>query len=265
MSILKSQYLELVSLTQLFILREYSVKDKKMADPLNSVFFPKSSPLLDSSLPAKKEEAPRKQAIPPSKAAVFPDPKIPQPQPAPHPDPTPVPTPPPQPAPPPTQPEPQQPITKSKSVRFFQLEPLMSPASIDVSDFKQLFKEQFPHVAIQESIPADTRAVQLKNQWKLENQIPPIIILSFNNNEKELAFLKNVAQAITRHLAPARVLSAPKIEKEKKWEFLLKLSHLRLIIASDYGLYMLPELMKFYKEFLSCFYPIFLFILKNLN
>lgn len=123
-----------------------------------------------------------------------------------------------------------------------------TPISAQTNDFKSFFKEHFPTLTLNEQVPSDEKAKKIKNAWKKENQIPPIVILSFNDQPIHLAFLKNIARAISLHIAPASVLSAPKIELEKKWENLLTSTNLRLIIASDYGLYLLPEGMKYYQS-----------------
>lgn len=242
MNSIKEQYAELVALTQLFLLREFSIKDKQITDPQTYTFFktqlPKEPIQCPSIQPVSIKTTPPKPTVnsmpltPPSPIASLP----------------PI-TPPPEPA----KPEPQiekpiapAPMIKKNSVIAF--EPLPHPVPVDFHEIKQIFKEHFSHYPILEEIPSDQQAKTIKNAWQIEQNIPPIIILSFNEQEKSRAFLHAIADAISRHLAPARVLSGPQIEKEKKWDLVLKSKELRLVIASDYGLYLLPELMKCYKE-----------------
>lgn len=271
MNSIKKCYAELLSLTQLFLLREYPLSDVKIVDPAVMAFFQKkmgSSPPLNiaktthpisSSLQPtlQSPQAPtRLTTTPPS-----PDPRPPETRPEPIPPSKPDPIPP-NPLPPPTQPEPppsepvQPPImtqtnlnkTKSSS-KGLTLEPLSVPASSrDHRDFWNLFPSLFPELTLCESVPNDSMAQKFKNAWLKHQEIPSVVILSFHDGEKELAFLKNVAQAISLRLAPARVLSAPKLEKENSWETMLQSPNLHLMIASDYGLYLQPGLMRFYRE-----------------
>lgn len=240
MNLLKEEYAELIALTQLYLLREYSLNDKQVADPQTYAFFKQILP---------KEVIPRSPVQPPIvKQAAKPTMTLPPSSPSPPPSLPPV-----EPPPEPTKPEPQpeKPIAASTNIKksyLIALEPLLNSNPLDCKEIKQIFKEQLPQHPILEEIPSDQAAKKIKQAWQIEQNIPPIIILSFNEQEKSRAFLHAMADAISRHLAPARVLSGPQIEKEKKWDVILKAKDLRLVIASDYGLYLLPELMKCYKE-----------------
>jgi len=48
------------------------------------------------------------------------------------------------------------------------------------------------------------------------------LILTFNEADKQLLLLKNIAKAIQLSIGPARLLSAEKIELEKGWDVLLQ-------------------------------------------
>ena len=111
-----------------------------------------------------------------------------------------------------------------------------------------MHRQLLPDVRVNETIPEDAVALKVKNSWLNEQTIPPVVILSFRGEEKELAFLKNVAHAISLRLAPARVIQASKWEKENGWQAITHSPDLRLVIASDYDLYLQPELMKVYRE-----------------
>lgn len=248
MNTLKEDYAELVALTQLFLLREFSIKDKQVTDPQTYAFFkhilPKEAIQRPSvqTPPVKTNDVKSTASLPPPKSPPSPQPSPPQPS-----------LPPVEPPPEPIKVEslPEKAIaisTGSKKGYVINLEPLSPPVPLDCKDIKQIFKEQLIHYPISEEIPSDQIAKKIKNSWQIEQNIPPIIILSFNEQEKSRAFLQAIADAISQHLAPARVLSGPQIEKEKKWDIVLKTKGLRLVIASDYGLYLLPELMKCYKE-----------------
>jgi hypothetical protein len=241
---LKEHYSELVSLTQVFLLRNYSLADPFTIDPATHRFFQKWNKRLETvPMPVRSTPAAPIYATNPPPS---PDPFPPQTQPEPHPA-TPNPEPSVPPSPKPRPPEvPNRP--HSHSSPFLSLEPLKGYEPMDLQDFKKIFKEQFPTFSISEQIPSDEKAQQVKNSWQTETEIPPVLILSFHEGEKSFAFLRNIAFAIHLHLTPARVISGPKLEQEKKWDKVLNTKGLRLIIASDYGLYLLPELMKYYKE-----------------
>ncbi|WP_068470215.1 hypothetical protein [Candidatus Protochlamydia phocaeensis] len=267
MTSLKHRYQELVALTQIFLLREHPLKDKPfcLAAPSNHSFFQAGMKRSLSSAPYSKDSPPPQpialnRPLPGRQPAVQSPSPDPQPQPGPilpSPDPLPPVNPPehpfPDPLPPTTppqspSPDPQPPqIVRDK--RPLQLEPLSATSfpTLDLS-FKQTLRELFPHYPLCDNIPDDKIAKKVKNAWYQEKVIPPIIILSFNDQDKHLTFLKNVAQAISLRLAPARVLSGVQLEKEKQWETILREPHLRLVIASDYGLYLQPGLMKHYRE-----------------
>lgn len=257
MKSIKDSYDQLLSLTQLFLLREHSLKEVKIVDPAVLAFFQaklKGSPVLPaakviqhpaSSSPVQLIQNPANKVqattIPPS-----PDPKPPQPRPEPIP---------PEPLPPPTQPEPviippQPPAIQDKpSKNKFNLDPLTSAAPVqDHREYWKLCNTLFSEWTLCETIPSDAMAQKNKNAWLKNQEISPVMILSFHDNEQQLSFLKNIAQAISLRLAPARVLSATQIEKENCWKEVLDSPHLRLIIASDYGFYLQPHLMQFYRD-----------------
>lgn len=267
MNSLVKQYAELVSLTQLFLIKEHNIHESRLS-------FPKEKAFFNSRLkPVEK-----KYHQPPVAAERLPPPptkqNIPLPQPTPQPGISPPQAQPPQLAPlaaqpthppipltqakpsskhslPPTQPEEilQNKSEKSKQTQLFSLDPLASaPLVAEDHGFKAILQKTFPHYRLNETIPDDRLAKKLMNAWSLEQSIPPVIILAFNEKEKHLTLLKNIAKAITLRFAPARVMSGLKLEKDKQWDSLLNTADLRLIIASDYGLYLQPALMTHYRE-----------------
>lgn len=116
----------------------------------------------------------------------------------------------------------------------------------EFSEIRAFFQTKMPGVQLVNQILDDKEAKDVALRW----QAPPaeICILSFNELPKEQAFLSNLSLAINRCLASAQVLSASKTEQEKGWEKLLKSSNLKLVIASNYNLHTLPELIKLYRE-----------------
>jgi hypothetical protein len=128
------------------------------------------------------------------------------------------------------------------------LEPLCAPppSSEDQREFWALFPKLFPELKLYQSIPSDDVAQKLKNGWLQNLLIPPIIIIASQLKEQELAFLKNVAKAISLKLAPAQVFSSNKLKNN--WENVLKSTSLRLVIASKHELNLQPDLKQFYSE-----------------
>lgn len=264
MTPIKKCYAELVSLTQLFLLREYGLTEINRVDPAAFAYFQKKIRSLLPSNPAKKTQQTSSIPLPISQQAKS-STRSPTTYPSsdPHPPETPPVPPPPSPLPPPTQPEPvtpepRPPVIQDKpgktkrDSKGLALAPLTEPAvSQNDREFWKLFPNLFPELALIESIPSDSAALKIKNAWLNDQMIPPVIILSFQDEEQQIAFLKNMAQAISVRFAPARVFSATKFENENCWENILKSPGLRLVIASDYGLYLQPGLMHFYSEILQ--------------
>ena len=143
--------------------------------------------------------------------------------------------------------EPIKPPSEPKQ-RGLKLEPITVQAPHEVGELWKLHEQLFPDIPLVASIPKDTAALKVINAWRMEAVIPPVVILFFQSGEKEGIFLKNVAQAISLRLAEARVISFFQWEKERSLDELVNASHLRLIISTDYDLYLQPDLMKVYRE-----------------
>ncbi len=262
MKSIKTCYAELLSLTQLFLLREHQLNEVKTVDPQTLAFFqnknrfssPSIHPLQQASTKPALPSQPRQMPTRPSAASPDPRPIETRIEPVAATKSEPMAPQPALPAPQQHSPIPQPLIIQDKQTKTnrdskgMALEPLTTPTAADQREFWKLFPTLFPEVSLFETIPNDTLAQKLKNAWLDDQIIPPVVILSFYDEEKQLAFLKNLARAISLRLAPTRVLSASKLEKEKGWETLLKSPALRLVIASDYGLYLQPSLMPFYRE-----------------
>lgn len=236
-------YSELVALTKLLLLREFHGDDAIISDPKTCHHFSRliKKPVKKTQPEPSKTTFSKPQSPPPPKpTASPPQAKIELP-----------PQPPqflPRPPAPPVQ-KISMPIASPKEEKSaFTLEPFPASLSANFDECKHLFKKLFPQLTIHDILPSDQHAKVIKHRWKQQHEIPPIVLLSFNEQEKQLAFLNNVAQAITRDLAPAKVISGLRYEQEKKWDSVLNATSLQMIIASDYSLYLLPNLMKFYKE-----------------
>jgi len=127
-------------------------------------------------------------------------------------------------------------------------EPLGAPGKFDYEKIHDSFRELFPNLPVTAQIPEDADARKIGNRWKKETFEPEIVILSFNEPLQSKTFLGNLAQAIHLHLGPTAIYPAHVIEQKDKWEHLLKTKKLKMIITTDFGMYSLPKLMRYYKE-----------------
>lgn len=241
-------------------MRECSLKEIIEVDPVIHDFFQKKlKPILPNSTPIKKNELPITQPIktlhkqPPSPSqsreaiitsspSLQPLPNLPTASPAPHSLSSPKKSDPIAPIPPA---EIQKSLNQNKT---FSLEPMQPPS--ELSSFHECWKiypSLFPHWTLSKSIPSD-EMVQRANFLRKKENPPVILILSFHDREPQLTFLNHIAHAISLRLAPAQVLLASQIEKEKGWEKLLSSTQTKLVIAPDYDLYSQPQLMQFYRE-----------------
>lgn len=241
--LIRNRYQELVSLSQIFLLREYTLNQIKITDPSSYSYFQRKMPPTSSAAPLKKSTSipipsansqevsrplPTNQTVIPQQSQTAPKPPILDNKP-------PV-------------VEDQHPKAKKTDSSSLTLESLNPSPSQNLQEFWKIFKDHFPDYHLSETIPSDASAKKIKNAWSSTHEIPSVILLSFNEQVKQIHLLKNIAQAISLRFAPAKVLSASLLEEENLLDKMLNASHLRLVIASDYGLYLQPSLMRFYKE-----------------
>lgn len=113
-------------------------------------------------------------------------------------------------------------------------------------DLRKAFSKIAPQMLAHRPIPSDEKAKQIKNGWKEKHAIPVVPILA--SDEKTLAFLQNVAQAISLHFFPSRVLLLKELEKHQMLASIAESSHVKLIISPDVTLWNCKELMKYYQE-----------------
>jgi|GEM_PF-1737193 len=246
----KELYSELISLTQLFLLRGHQPTDKCPIDEnsfaILKPFVQKNRPILQeikqeiTEIPLMNLDAPSfKEAILalPPRIATLPELKKSTTESATPIFPTLL-----------SSPEPKKIVGDSTDKKRFNLEPLNSkPVEVDLS-YKKFFRESFPDLLLFEEIPFDQLARKIKDSWMSKHQILPVVILSFSEQNKSLTFLKNISKSITLCLAPACILSGDKLEKEQQWDRLLKTAGLRLVIACDYELYLQKNLMEHYRQ-----------------
>lgn len=156
------------------------------------------------------------------------------PPPAPIPKPAPVVVAPPPPIPPPEPP-------KAPAVQH-------PPTPTSFEEIRRVVNKVYPELKIIPEIPNDAIAKKIAQRWKTKNQAAPISILSLNEPKEQRALLEQIAIALDVYFGPARLIEAEGIEKEKQWEAFLSVEGLKLIVACDYTLWQLHNLMKSFKE-----------------
>lgn len=245
MSHLKEQYAELIGMAKLHLLQEYSPQQLVSATSEGHAFFQKyliAPPVQTKSTPVAKT-APSPKAAPPTQTISTPVPQQQKKELASPPSPPSAPAV----APTPASHKPETPSASNKT-SLFSLNPLGAPPSADFKEIQHLIGNHLTGYTTTTSIPSDQAARQINMAWKQGKRTPSVILLSFNEGEKERLFLYNVAQAISLSIAPAEVISAQRIEQNNKWDAMIKSEGLRLVIASDYAIHTMPGLMKHFKE-----------------
>lgn len=116
------------------------------------------------------------------------------------------------------------------------------------SDVKSILKKIRPNLSINEEILDDKIAKQKAQKYILKNISSDITILAFKENEETYKFLENISIALNTYFLPTKVVSAYSIEKQNNWDIFLSENDIKLIISSDYTIFELPHLRKFYKE-----------------
>ncbi|HSX14103.1 MAG TPA: hypothetical protein VLE96_06775 [Chlamydiales bacterium] len=127
-------------------------------------------------------------------------------------------------------------------------ESTISIEPVNFSHLKAIYQRLFPQMPLIQTTPADDQAKKIANRWKTKNQAAPISILYFSEPGPQKELLIAITKAIDVYFGPARLIQAETIEKEKQWETFLSSSALKLVIACDYTLWQLTDLMQYFKE-----------------
>lgn len=137
--------------------------------------------------------------------------------------------------------EPPKEYTTSPT-KGFALQQMDKGVSVNSQEFRKLFSDQFPQMRILDALPEE----MTKQKTALKNS-PEVVILVFNESPEQLAFLENVATAISAKQRKAQLISAKKVEQAKAWKEILTSKSLRLVIASKEVIQTLPELRQQYR------------------
>ena len=112
-------------------------------------------------------------------------------------------------------------------------EPLVKPTqkASYMEGLRSIIAKAAPQLRLKETIPDDSTAKKVGSLWQEHLQDVNVAILSFGAQGKELAFLQNVAAAISSLLAPAQVIDGFKMEGEQKWDLFFEKTPLKLVLA----------------------------------
>ncbi len=131
------------------------------------------------------------------------------------------------------------------SNEFFKLDPLSTPKVQTLHDVEKIVKEIAPNLNLLEDIPDDKAAKEIGNKWE-KNIQPHVIVLYCYENHSEQAFLSHVTKAIERYLSPAALLSSYAIDKKGRWQNMLELPSLKLVLTTEATIHAHPSLQQFY-------------------
>lgn len=137
--------------------------------------------------------------------------------------------------------------TPKKEVNGFLLEPLPKLAIQPDPFYLNFFSKNFPSYSLKKEPLPDGPALQVTHQSNQE-QFHPVVILSFEEQGAPLAFLQQIARAITLRFSPVSLLCSAQLEKENRWLELTKSPQLRLVMACDTSFYLHKTLVSHYHQ-----------------
>ncbi len=119
------------------------------------------------------------------------------------------------------------------SVEIKTPEPVVKPTpkASYLDGLRSIVAKAAPQLSLKETIPDDSMAKKVGSLWQEHLQDVHVAILSFGAQGKELAFLQNVAAAVSSLLAPAQVIDGFKMEGEQKWDLFFEKTPLKLVLA----------------------------------
>ncbi|NGX56342.1 MAG: hypothetical protein K1060chlam5_00580 [Candidatus Anoxychlamydiales bacterium] len=94
----------------------------------------------------------------------------------------------------------------------------------------------------------DKFAKEILNKHKYKDQISPILILAYTEDEKSFKFLQKLSIAITNYFAECKIILAYELEKKDSWHSILDKSLIKYIITTDYTIFEMKNLKKYFLE-----------------
>lgn len=124
---------------------------------------------------------------------------------------------------------------EEETVLFIKLEPIVIPMEDHCLEVRKKISQLFPHYLLQDSIPSDTHAEEVKKGVKSVHRFQDQLILYFDENEEEVEFLLSICRALNIYGYPTLMQSYAKL-KNIHWKELHQEYSLKRIIASKASL-----------------------------
>lgn len=213
---LEKQFAELLSLTQLYLLHNYQIKDRIFAETESYQHFKEHIQEIQTKPRPSPAIVPQPLPIPPKTSITLP----------PEPKKAPVP------------PVFEKRISAPPQPQAMALDkpPETKPDSFET--MRALYKQLMPHKVIIDKIPDDSEAIKQSSLWKQKKDCA-VAILSFNESTNHRNFLQNLARAIESLNISAEVFKAESLEISKE---------MRLMIAPEKLFRDSPKLMQTFRE-----------------
>ncbi len=117
-----------------------------------------------------------------------------------------------------------------------------------LSEMRLAIEKAFPGLVLRETIPDDGQAKKMSRLWEETYLSAQIVVIAFGEVGAGLEFVKNVANAIDRLIAPAQLIEGAALEKERGWDLLLNSPSLKGILCSPWSSWKSTSLSKYYKQ-----------------
>lgn len=117
-----------------------------------------------------------------------------------------------------------------------------------IDTLRSVVQKAAPHMVLKETVPDDSKAKKVGSLWQDHLQDVHVALVSFGTQGRDLAFLQNVAAAVTSLLAPAQIIDGFKMESEQKWELFFAKTPLKLLLAPPLVTWKGKALAQYFRE-----------------
>lgn len=211
------KYQELLALTQLFLLQNYSLDQRIPSDKNTYDFFRtlalKSTPTKPVEYPPKPVEV-KTISSPVKQQAV--------------------------------EPPPAQKSLPNAVPSQFELQPIQPVTKTASVDFKNLIQKHAPGISIHDQIPDNIKARSGNPPPAIKK--PSILLIHSDLPADQLNFVQNMAKGISNTLSLTEALKANEIEEKGAWNQVLASPELKLIVTVSLNLKNFPQFIHHIKE-----------------
>ncbi len=116
------------------------------------------------------------------------------------------------------------------------------------SSIEKTLRKISPGIQLVASLPDDTEARRIAENWKHSSLQAEILLLDFSRHPQEKAFLQHLARAMTISFRETQVLDTATTEANRAWEAILTSSPLKLIIAPPKNSWNTPALLEHLRQ-----------------